>query len=329
MSTRFALACSALAAVVLAGALSAPRGDYPVPVMAAGAGSTTVVPLVARSAPGPAPATPECTPQNRLASLRQQGPLPPPGHMAAGSTMAQIAQRGHLTVGVLEDTPPMAFRNMSRDLVGFDIDIAHDIAQAIFGDPGRVVFRPLAEAARFDAVKSGQVDLTIASATVTCQRRDQVDFSTVYYQAGQRLLVNRGSGITGLDDLRGQRVCAARGTTSVSTIRADPSKPILVSTATQTDCLMLLQLGEVDAVITDDTILAGMHAQDPRTELVGPRFTAEPCGVVINKDAPDLVRFVNAVLQRRVADGRWQASYQRWLAPLGLPASRPAPQYQD
>jgi polar amino acid transport system substrate-binding protein len=92
---------------------------------------------------------------------------------------------------------------------------------------------------------------------------------------------------------------------------------------------MLLQLGEVDAVSTDDTILAGMKAQDPQTEIVGPSLHEEPYGVMINKNTPDLVRFVNAVLQRRAEDGRWRASYERWLKLLGPPPSPPTPQYRD
>jgi polar amino acid transport system substrate-binding protein len=243
--------------------------------------------------------------------------------------MARIAQRGHLIVGILEDTAPFAFRDVNLQPQGFDIDIARDISGAIFGDRERVVFRPTPEVNRLEPVRSGQVDFVVAAVTITCQRREQVDFSTAYYEAGQRILVNRGSGISSLNDLRGKSVCAARGSTSLATILGAPSKPLAVGTPTETDCLMMLQLGEVDAVSTDDTLLAGMAAQDPQTEVVGPRLTAEPYGVAINKDSPDLVRFINAVLQRRVQDGRWEASYQRWLRQLGPPPAPPVTHYQD
>ncbi|MGB6162704.1 MAG: glutamate ABC transporter substrate-binding protein [Pseudonocardiaceae bacterium] len=317
MSTRFMLACSALAAIMLAATVTDPWSGHPVPVTV---GS------------GQPPATSDCTQQNLLASLRPQGPLPAPGQMPAGSTMAQIAKRGYLTVNVLEDTPPVASRDVkdvNLRLEGFDVDIARDIAEAIFGNREGVVFQPLPVANRFEIVRSGQVDLTIAAATITCQRRELVDFSTVYYEAGQRVLVNRDSAVTSLDDLRDKRVCAATGSTPLETIQAASAKPIPVGVATDTDCLMLLQLGDVDAVSTDDILLAGMTTQDAQTKIVGPRFTAEPYGVAINKNSPDLVRFVNAVLQRRVEDGRWQTSYEHWLAPLGLPASLPTPQYRD
>ncbi len=279
---------------------------------------------------GQAAANPDCNPQNLRASLRPQGPVPAAGQMPAGSTMARIAQRGFLIAGVDHDVHQFAFLDENLRLQGFDIDIVHDIAEAIFGDRERVVLRPGDTADRVPTVRSGDIDLALATITITCTRREQVEFSTVYYEAGQRILVNRGSAITGLGDLKGKRVCAARGSTSLGKILATTPKPVPVGEATEADCLVLLQLGEVDAVSTDDALLAGMAAQDPRTEIVGPRFTEEPYGIAISKDHPDLVRFVNAVLERRAADGRWRASYERWLTPLvGAAPAPPTPQYRD
>jgi polar amino acid transport system substrate-binding protein len=326
VSTRFALACGALAAVVLVTTAGDQWSDHPTSNPVTAGPGLIVAARPAALAPRPAAAAPGCNPR---ASLRPQGPLPAPGQMPAGSTMARIVKRGYLIAGVLDYTYPFSFRDENSQLAGFDIDIVRDIAEAIFGDRGRVVFRPLREPDRLPSASSGQVDLVAASVTITCQRREQVDFSTVYYEAGQRVLVNRGSGITGLGDLGGKRVCAGRSTTPLDNILAATPKPIPVGTAVTTDCLVLLQLGEIDAISTDDTLLAGMAAQDPQTEIVGPRLTEEPYGVAINKNTPDLVRFVNAVLQRRAEDGRWRASYQHWLTLLGPPPSPPTPQYQD
>ncbi len=244
--------------------------------------------------------------------------------------MARIVGRGYLIAGVGEDTYPFAVRGEDMEPEGFDIDLARDIAEAIFGNREQVVFRPALGVTRFDGLTSGQVDLVISAVTITCNRREQVEFSAVYYEAGQRILVNRGSAVTGMAELRDKKVCAVRGSTSLGKILSDPAKPVPVGAATTTDCLMMLQLGAVDAVSTDDTLLAGMAEQDPQTEIVGPRLTEEPYGVAVNKkDAPDLVRFINAVLERRVEDGRWRASYERWLAPLGPPPPPPTPQYRD
>lgn len=324
MSTRFALACWALAAAVLAATAGCQSSDRspPDPVPA----EHGPTPSAAALLPGPTPATPECDPR---ASLRPQGPLPEPGQMPAGSTMARIAQRGFLIAGVNRDANPFAVRNKDLTWEGYDIDVVRDIAQAIFGDPGKVQFRPLNVADRVTAAKSGEVDLVVSTITITCKRREDAEFSAVYFEAKQRVLVNRGSGIKSMDDLGGKRVCASRGSTALEHIQQAPSKPIPVGVSSTTDCLALLQLGQLDAVSTDDALLAGMAAQDPQTEVVGPGFSEEPYGVAINRDTPDLVRFVNAVLERRTQDGRWRASYQRWLATLlGAPPSPPAPQYR-
>jgi polar amino acid transport system substrate-binding protein len=329
MSARFALACGALAAIILA-ATAGDQWPDPAPApMAAGPRPTAAARPVAAGSTGHVAAESDCNPQNLVASLRPQGTLPAPGRMPAGSTMARIAQRGHLIVGIAQDAYPLAFRDRNLRLAGFDIDIARDIAEAMTGDRERVLFQPHPTAGRFDPVRSGRVDLVVAAATITCPRREKVDFSAVYYQATQRLLVNRGSGITDLDDLRGKRICAVRGTTTLGRILADQSNPIPVGEPTASDCLMLLQLGEADAVSSDDTQLAGMAAQDSRTEIVGAQLAEEPYGIAISKDSPDLVRFVNGVLERRVQDGRWRTSYQRWLTPLGPPPSPPTPQYRD
>jgi polar amino acid transport system substrate-binding protein len=249
--------------------------------------------------------------------------------MPAGSAMARIAQRGFLIAGVNRDAYPFAVRNRDLTWEGFDIDVVRDIAQAIFGDREKVQFRPLNVADRVTTAKSGDVDLVVSTITINCKRRMDAEFSTVYFEAAQKVLVNRGSGIKSMDDLGGRRVCASRGSTTLENVRQAPSKPIPVGVSATTDCLALLQLGQIDAVSTDDALLAGMAAQDPQTEIVGPGFSEEPYGIAINRDTPDLVRFVNAVLERRTQDGRWQASYQRWLERLLGPApSPPAPQYR-
>ncbi len=273
---------------------------------------------------------PECDVGNRRASLRPQGALPAPGQMPAGSTMADIAGRGRLVVGINQDTQLFSFRDENRRLQGFDVDIVRDIAEAIFGDREKVEFRPVDSGDRIRTARSEGIDLVIGTMTVNCLRREQVEFTSVYYEAGQRVLVNRDSTVTGLDDPKIGRVCTARGSTSLGTILTAPSKPFVVGVASWTDCLMLLQLAEVDAISTDDTLLASMAAQDPQTKIIGPRITEEPYGIAIKKDTPDLVRFVNAVLERRAQDGRWRASYQRWLTLLlSQPPAPPAPQYRD
>ena len=153
------------------------------------------------------------------ASLRPPAAMPAPGAMPAGSDMAAIRRRGHLLVGVDQNTRLLAYWNpLTKRFTGFEIDIAHELARAIFGNPNAVEFRALTTDERIPAVQSGEVDLSIDAITITCARKQQVDFSTVYFLARQRLLVRRDSPLSSARDLAGHRVCATEGSTSLETI---------------------------------------------------------------------------------------------------------------
>jgi polar amino acid transport system substrate-binding protein len=255
------------------------------------------------------------------ASLRPRDGDPAPN-------VDKIRQRGRLIVGVDQNTYLFGYRDAtSGQVVGFDIDIARQIAAAIFGDPNRIQLTAITSAQRIPFIQNGSVDLVVRTMTITCDRLKLVTFSTDYFDAGQRVLVPRTSTAKGIADLGGRKVCAAAGSTSVGNIARASSHPVPVSVADWTDCLVMLQQGQVDAISTDDTILAGLAAQDPNTKLVGDRFTDEPYGVAMSKNAPDLVRFVNGVLDRIRGNGTWAAIYTQWLGgPAPLP---PAARYLD
>jgi polar amino acid transport system substrate-binding protein len=284
----------------------------------AGASTVTAAPS---STAGPAPAC------DATASLRP-GPLPPAGQMPAGSTMERILKRGRLIAGVDQNSYLMGFRNsFTGEIEGFDVDVARQIAKAVFGDEKKIQFKVVTSAERIGVLQRGEVDVVVRTMTITCDRLKEVDFSQVYYQAGQRVLVRRNSGITGVESLQEKRVCVASGSTSLNNV-VNRVKTT-VSVPNWTDCLVMLQQGQTDAISTDDTILAGLAAQDPYTEVVGSRFTEEPYGVGIHKGQDDLVRFVNGVLERMRADGSWSAIYSRWLGRLGPAPAPPVARYRD
>jgi polar amino acid transport system substrate-binding protein len=282
----------------------------------AGPGSATATALRAQRLTRPAAsrAVPACDP---TASLRPTGPP----QVAPGSFMARIRARGYLIAGVDQSTYHFGYLNpRSGTIEGFDIDMVRAVAAAIFCSPDKVQYKAISDAQRIPDIRSGAVDIVAHTMTINCARLQQVDFSTVYFDAGQRVLVEAGSPAKGLGDLGGQKVCATAGSTSIATIRAAPSHPVPVAVPYWTDCLVLLQQGQVAAISTDDSILAGLAAQDPWTRIVGPRFTDEPYGLAISQQHPDFVRFVNAVLARLRSDGQWAASYARWV---GTPVPAP------
>jgi polar amino acid transport system substrate-binding protein len=261
------------------------------------------------------------------ASLRPVGRLPAPGAMPAGSYMAHIQRRGYLIAGVDQNTLLLSYLNQRAQPIGFEIDLLHQLAKAMFGDPNAIRFIAVTTDERTGAIQQGRVDVVADAFTITCKRKQKVDFSTVYFDAGQRLLVPRDSSIHSVADLAGARVCATKGSTSIQLIETVAPQAIPKTVAQRTDCLVKLQEGQVDAITSDDVILLGFQRQDPDTKVVGGRLADEPYGIAISKAHPDFVRFVNGVLARVRTSGIWAALYRKWLGRFAPTPSPPQPSY--
>jgi polar amino acid transport system substrate-binding protein len=276
----------------------------------------------------PTPPSASDTSCNATASLPPPATMPTPGQMPKGSFMAQIQARGYLNVGVDQNTYLWGYRDPTTgQLSGFDIDMLRQVAAAIFGstDPKYIHFTIVPNADWVPAVQKGLVDIVAETMTINCEREQSVDFSTVYYEAGQRILVPDNSTITGPQDLGGKRVCAANGSTSLQNLRA-PGMPHmqLWGVNDETDCLVMLQQGQVDAISTDDAILIGLAAQDPNVKIVGSSFSSEPYGMAISKAHTDFTSFVNGVLAQVRANGTWAQIYDTYLMPYTkVPAPAP------
>jgi polar amino acid transport system substrate-binding protein len=255
---------------------------------------------------------------------------------ATGPAVQRIKDRGYLIVGVDQNSYLWGYRDPgSGQIVGFDIDLVRAIATDILGTNPKIVFKTIPTDQRVPAIQSHEVDMVVRTMTINCERAKQVAFSTAYFEAGQQLLVPKtGTTITGLDEsLAGKRVCTASGSTGETLLRGDPHGSRIVLVANQLDCLVRLQLGQVDAVLTDDALAAGQAAQDPQVHLIGRPLTQEPYGVAMNLADTDLVRKVNMVLQKYTGGGansQWIQAYNKWLA-HNLPAvsGPPPPLYKD
>jgi polar amino acid transport system substrate-binding protein len=287
--------------------------------------STTVPPPATTAAPQ-TDASSQC--DNPTASYQPTGPLPAPQQMPPNTYMAEIAARGRLVVGVSADTKLFGARNpFTGQIEGFDIDILHEVARAIFGDPDKIEFRVITYAQRLPSIEDGSVDIVAHTMTINCVRWQRIAFSTEYYHAGQRILVRIDSGITDVSELGGHKVCAAKGSTNIEQIATKVPSAEIVGVDDLTDCLVLFQQGAVDAITGDDTVLAGFKAQDHYAQLVGQAFTDEPYGLGINLGHPEFVRFVNSVLEQLRANGEWAKIQQRWLAGIVELAAPPTPVY--
>ena len=272
-----------------------------------------------------APAEQSDTNCDRTASLR-----PFPTKAEADAAVAKIRDRGRLLVGLDVGSNLFSFRDpITGEITGFDVDIAGEVARDIFGKPTAVEYRILSSSDRITALQKNSVDIVVKTMTITCERRKLVNFSSAYFVAYQRILAPRESDIAGPADLSGKRVCVARGTTSLQRVQAITPPPTVVAVVTWADCLVALQQREVDAVSTDDAILAGLVSQDPYLHIVGPNMAEEPYGIGINLTNTGLVRFVNGTLERIRNDGTWDTLYRRWLTVLGPAPAPPPARYLD
>ncbi|MYR45150.1 glutamate ABC transporter substrate-binding protein [Streptomyces sp. SID5910] len=258
---------------------------------------------------------------------------------------AREGAKRKLIVGVDQNSYRWGYRDPNSggdaQLEGFDIDLVHRIAEDILGDPDAVQFKAIPTDQRVPAIQDGRVDMVVRTMTINCDRLADVAFSAPYFRTGQQLLAPKSSDITGYDGtLAGKKLCTAAGSTALSTLKQDQADGRAAAGAdlgttvpNQLDCLVRLQLGEVDAVVTDGALAASQAAQDPTVELKGDPFTTEYYGVAMKKDADDLVRRVNQILVEWRADKArgWQHSYGTWLSQTMGDDSRksepPAPQY--
>ena len=177
---------------------------------------------------------------------------------AVGPAVEDIRRRGRLIAGVDQNTNPFSFRDpVTGELQGFSVDLSREIARDLLGDPDKVDFRLLSEPERIRAVQDQTVDILTKATTITCPRAELIAFSTVYFEASQRLLVPRDSPMRGPADLAGKRVCSGLATTSLATVARVAPTATLVGVQNFDDCLVALQQGQVDATSTDDSLLVG------------------------------------------------------------------------
>lgn len=233
-----------------------------------------------------------------------------------------------LVIGVSGTNPGLALANADGTFSGFDVDMGSYVAKKLGWSERQVTFRMLATDEREAALSTGEVDMVVSAYSITAARAEVVDFAGPYFVAGQDLLVPKGSAISGPSSLDGRTVCGSTGSTGLARIQQPEysQAAVLREAEDNAACVDLLLAGQVDAVTTDDAILAGfaaMHPDDVR--VVGSPFSTEYYGVGLPKGSPDIAA-VNYALQMAIDDGTWQSSFERNLGSSGYVAPlAPAP----
>jgi ABC-type amino acid transport substrate-binding protein len=228
------------------------------------------------------------------------------------TTMGKIQAAGEIKIGVKYDVPPFGFKNPQTDEIeGFDVDLGKAIADKLGVEPN---FIEAISDNRIPFLQDGTVDLVLSTMTINKERDQEIDFSEPYYIASGRILVPQDSDIQGIDDLAGNRVCTALGSTYEETLRKQAPKADLRLVDSYSECLELVQNKAVDAVSTDDVILTGMIIQDDTLKLVEEEpLTTEPYGAGIKDGDTEFKDFVDGVIQEWKSGGGWAEAYEKWV----------------
>lgn len=243
-------------------------------------------------------------------------------------TFDKMTQRDGVVIGVKEDQPGLGFKDATtNEYSGFDIEIARLVAAQLGFGADKIEYKSIPSAAREDSIERGEVDYYVGTYTINDNRKQRISFAGPYYMAGQSILVRADeTTITGKDTLKGKKVCSVTGSTPIQRVRdqglTEPEN--IVEFQTYTQCVDQLINNQVDAVTTDDAILAGYASQQPdKLKLAGEPFSQEPYGIGLAKDDTVLRGKVNDILEAAETDGTWKKIYDETLGKSGATATPP------
>ncbi|MGG4451401.1 transporter substrate-binding domain-containing protein [Brevibacillus porteri] len=237
------------------------------------------------------------------------------GTPAGTGTLAKIKERDKFVVGVKYDLNLFGLKDPATGNVeGFDIDIAKAIAKKVLGDENKIELKEVTSKTRIPMLKNGEIDAIIATMTITEERKKEVDFSDVYFLAGQSFLVKKDSSINGLKDMqKGMKIVTAKGSTSAKNIRASAPDVEVLEFENYAEAFTALKAGQGDALTTDNALLYGMAKQDPNYRVTEETFTEEPYGIAISKGDAEFAKTVNDLLKEMKENGEYDKIYEKWI----------------
>ncbi len=240
-----------------------------------------------------------------------------------GTAMKDFADAGKITIGVKYDQPGIGFKGATDDMPkGFDPEIGKILAASLGIAPEDITWKETISDNREPFLQEGEVDLVIASYSITDERRQVVGQAGPYYQTGQQLLVASDSDIATLDDVKGKEVCSVTGSTSLDNIKAEGAKPRGFDT--YSECVDQVLSGTVDAMTTDGAILLGYAAENPDAlKVVVDPFSEERYGVGYSLDKPEMCQWIVDTLKTAEDDGDWATGFEATLGQSGVDTPEP------
>jgi len=235
-----------------------------------------------------------------------------------GTRMKELAESGEITIGVKYDQPGIGFKGAADDMPkGFDPEMGKILAASLGIAPEDITWKETISDNREPFLQSGEVDLVIASYSITDERRQVVGQAGPYYVTGQQLLVKSDSDIESLDDIKGQEVCSVTGSTSLDNVEAEGANPRGFDT--YSECVDQVLSGTVEAMTTDGAILLGYAAENPdELKVVVEPFSEERYGIGYSKDSPEMCQWINDTIEQSYEDGTWEEAFQATLGEAGV-----------
>ncbi|MFF9061703.1 glutamate ABC transporter substrate-binding protein [Streptomyces sp. NPDC101213] len=233
-----------------------------------------------------------------------------------------------IKIGIKYDQPGLGLKEPDGSFSGFDVDVATYVAKELGYKPDQIQFVETKSADRENALSRGDVKFITATYSINDERAKKVDFAGPYLLAHQDLLVKKDSKIAKGADLNGKNLCSVTGSTSAQNVRDKIApKANLKQLGGYSECISALQSGSVDALTTDDSILAGFAAQEKykgQFKLVGEKLSNENYGIGVKKGDKATVDKINAALEKMVSDGSWDKAVQENFGPAEY-KNEPAP----
>ncbi|WP_328927996.1 glutamate ABC transporter substrate-binding protein [Streptomyces sp. NBC_00190] len=243
------------------------------------------------------------------------------------------AKKDKIVVGIKYDQPGLGLKTPDGKYTGFDVDVATYVAKELGYQPDQIEFKQAVSAERENLIANGDVKFVVATYSINDKRKEKVDFAGPYFLAHQDLLVRADdSSITKVEDLNKKKLCSVTGSTSAQNIKKTLAPEAdLLELGGYSECLTGLENKKVDALTTDNSILAGYAAQEKnkgKFKLVGLTMSNENYGIGLKKGDKELQTKINAALKKMVEDGSWQKAVDANLGPANY-KNEPAPQITE
>lgn len=240
---------------------------------------------------------------------------------SSGGTTGTDAAKS-ITIGIKFDQPGLGLQE-NNTYTGFDVEVAKYVAKELGYSESQITFVESKSAQRESMIQADQVKLIFATYSITDARKEKVSFAGPYFVAGQDILVRAdNTDITGPESLAGKKLCSVTGSTPAQNIKKTYASTVdLVEYDAYTKCVDALSTGAVDAMTTDNVILAGYASQTMyagKFKLIGKPFTTERYGVGLKKGDTALCKQVNDAITKMISSGEWQKALDKTVGPSGF-----------